>query len=216
MLKIDLHYFPCIGYMRLLAQHKEVCFTGDVIFKRSSFQNRTILAGPGGAVSISIPVVGGRSNKLPFNQVMIDHASHWQRDHFRTLTSLYGRSPFFFHYSDALKELYQESHPTLFSWNLRCLQWILINTKTTGSMRFYESSSFFSSSVACEDHSDFFHPQNYSSSKNGPFLRYPQVFEDRIPFLPNLSVLDLLFNLGPVGVQEKLLLVDSPDNQWSI
>jgi len=52
--------------------------------------------------------------------------------------------------------------------------------------------------------SDKYKPSNYTSSENGPFLKYPQVFEDKIGFQINMSVLDLLFNVGPLKVKELL------------
>jgi hypothetical protein len=52
--------------------------------------------------------------------------------------------------------------------------------------------------------SDKYKPSNYTSPENGPFLKYPQVFEDKIGFQINMSVLDLLFNVGPLKVKELL------------
>jgi hypothetical protein len=51
---------------------------------------------------------------------------------------------------------------------------------------------------------DKYKPSNFSSPENGPFLKYPQVFEDKIGFQINMSVLDLLFNVGPLKVKELL------------
>ena len=202
MLKIELHYFPSIGYFQQLLQHKKVCFSPELPFKRSTFRNRMMVAGPAGPLTLSIPVVGGRSIQLSYSQVMIDHRSNWQRDHFRTLASVYGRSPFFFHYRPELEALFEEAHPTLFSWNLACLLWVIGKMKRKENIQFVEHCPPLENSPGTIDLTDFFHPKNSHTADKGPFPTYPQVFGDRSGFLPNLSILDLLFNLGPDAVQK--------------
>lgn len=188
--------------MHSLVKHKEVFFSPDLPFKRSGFRNRMVLAGSSGPIVVSIPVIGGRSVHLPYNQVMIDYSSNWQRDHFRTLCTVYGRSPFFFHYREELEVLFQESPSTLFSWNLRCLQWVLTKAKIAGLVSFRSEAPFLNQHAEMLDLTDFYQPKTFNLPEKGPFLRYPQVFEDRAGFMPNLSIVDLLFNQGPEGCKK--------------
>ncbi len=175
-----------------------------------------MVAGPAGPLTLSIPVVGGRSIQLPYSQVMIDHRSNWQRDHCRTLVSVYGRSPFFFHYRPELEALFEGDHPTLFSWNLACLTWVISKMKVKEKIQFLENCPPIENVPNSKDLTDYFLPKNHHSPEKGPFPVYPQVFEDRTGFLPNLSMLDLLFNLGPESARKiAVLQLNSLDNQWS-
>ena len=152
-----------------------------------------VIAGSGGPISLSIPIVGSRSNKLPYDQIEIDNNSTWKRDHFRTLVTSYGNSPFFFHYRDELESLYNGTHIFLYEWNLICLNWLLEKLRLHDQIVVTNHLSHQQTGV--NQLSDFYTPANYN--RHEPILRYPQVFEDRLGFLPNLSALDMLFNYGP-------------------
>ena len=154
-----------------------------------------IIAGSGGPISLSIPIIGSRSNRLPYNQIEIDYNSPWQRDHFRTLVTAYGNSPFFFHYHDELELLFTQRKDLLYEWNISCLYWLLNKLKLLDQLVHTETSSMVHQDGSL--YTDLFTPSNYDKHKS--VLKYPQVFEDRVGFLPNLSTLDMLFNVGPAA-----------------
>lgn len=196
-----LHYFPCIKAFAVMIQQPNLLFDLSMPFKRSTFRNRTIIAGSNGTIHLSVPIIGGRSVKLPYRDIEIDYKSDWQRDHFRTLCTVYGNSPFFMFYKDELAVLFESKPRFLFEWNLHCLNWIFKKIKLGTQILIDEE-------IAENDSSRFtvdsLLPSNYYAEYFSPFLRYTQVFEDKIGFKPNLSILDLLFNAGP---QTKSLLV---------
>ncbi|MFM1756365.1 MAG: hypothetical protein RL642_654 [Bacteroidota bacterium] len=152
-----------------------------------------IIAGSDGPISLSIPVVGGRSVKVSYKEVQIDYTGNWQRDHFRTLCTAYGNSAFFMFYRDELEILYKESPVFLYEWNLSCLHWLskklkiekIINIKNDGL------------SIPESFDDDLYKPQSLGNDSDNKLFRYHQVFQDKTGFLPNLSILDPLFNLGP-------------------
>lgn len=195
-----LYYFPCIPIFAELIAQPKIIFDDVSLFKRSTFRNRTIIAGANGIIQLSIPVVGGRSVNLPYKEIQIDYKSEWRRDHYRTLTTVYGNSPFFMYYKDELLALYEKKQNSLFEWNLICLHWVLKKLKleipiSTENRRF--------ENLASDAPIEQYLPNNYAAVADSGYLKYPQVFEDKIGFKPNLSILDLLFNAGP---QTKALL----------
>lgn len=194
MVSAELSYFPCIHQVIDFVIQGPVLFDPSIPFKRSTFRNRMIISGADGPISLSIPVIGGRDIKSPIGEVKIDYKGSWQRDHFRTLESVYGNSPFFYFYKDDLDNLYQEKPHYLFEWNRICFQWMINKSKLSGPFTFSVSKDHTKASSSISDH---FLPKNYNQPQFGPFLKYPQVFEDRVGFMPNLSLLDLLFSLGP-------------------
>lgn len=92
---VSLHYFHCINaYFDLVKENKVLINVSDP-FKKSSFYNRTIIVGSQGEINLSIPVIGGRSVRQKYIDVKIDYQKKWQRNHFLTLCTAYGKSPFF-------------------------------------------------------------------------------------------------------------------------
>ena len=193
MLSIDLQYFPCINYINTLCNSDAVDFCAHLPFKRSSFRNRMVIAGSAGPINLSIPIVGSRSTTLPYNEVKIDNQSAWQQTHFRTLVTAYGNSPFFQHYRDELDTLFSVPTVFLYEWNMSCLTWLLSKIRLSDRVRLCDQDP--SNELDVEHCSDIYTPRTYNQQP--PFLKYPQVFEDRVGFLPNLSMLDMLFNMGP-------------------
>jgi hypothetical protein len=193
-----LFYFPCINVFSDLIVQEKLIFNCSFAFQRSSFRNRTIIAGPNGLITLSVPVVGGRSIKVNYDQVEIDYKQNWQRDHFRTLCTAYGNSPFFMFYKDELDELFNKKPNKLIDWNIICLNWVLdkIKLKKEVTLVIPEqySSNIQNSTIFRER--DLYTPQNFSSESHFNFISYSQLFQERNGFKPNLSILDLLFNYG--------------------
>jgi hypothetical protein len=199
ILKSELQYFPpVISYITLLkATYIEFCVYDS--WERQRFRNRMMVAGANGLLLLSIPVAGGRNQKGAYRDIRIDHRSDWQQRHWRSLFSAYGKSPWFFQYADALESLFRFRDDYLVDWNLRCLAWTASALKLPGW-----AGKILTAAVDTPDPGDVVAdssglvlPSNFQDPALGPFPRYTQVFEDRIGFQPNLSVLDLLLCCGP-------------------
>jgi hypothetical protein len=109
--------------------------------------------------------------------------------HWRTLVSVYNRSPFFFHYTASLGELYETEYKFLTDFNKAALQWVKQQLKFAFSE---EEVPVFQKEYPAA-HLDLRRQDNFDF----PVPHYYQVFEDRIGFEPGLSILDLLFSEGP-------------------
>ncbi len=195
VLYTDLQYFTLVNSMIDVAKGTIILFDRKKPFKKSTFRNRMILAGPKGPVALSIPVVGGRDIKAPYGEVLIDYKTDWQKNHFRTIETLYGKSPWFHQYQPELKILFEDRVDHLFEWNLTCFKWMIqkLNIKLTIIDHLLPSNSV----EEIVEKVDRYSPSNYSNVEKNSLVKYPQVFEDRNGFLANLSTLDLLFNEGP-------------------
>jgi hypothetical protein len=147
-----------------------------------------VVPGSNGLINLSIPISGGRNCKLRMDEVTIDNQYHWQRDHLRTLSSVYGRSPFFNFYADDLKALMDQPNSNLLDWNLSCLQWIIQRLKCVDELpiMYKSNESEIRDDVEMDD-----------GVYDVPAIKYSQVFEQNIGFQADLSILDLLFNQGP-------------------
>lgn len=198
----DIQYFsPIIWYLRV-SEVSNCIFDTYEPFRKMSFRNRCTLLGPNGPVNLSIPVEGGRGQKCLMKDVRVATTDRWQVRHWRTLTACYNRSPWFEYFRDELEVLYTRPVSFLMDWNLSCFQWMddkmSIETKisvTTARLP----------DVLPEDWDDWRGRLKPSSIRAAfPVVQpYPQVFEERFGFVPHLSILDLLFCVGPSALEEQ-------------
>ena len=194
----DLQYFGTIQFIQSLMIEKEICFDNECAFSKMSFKNRTIIATAQGVLSLSIPIVGGRDQKSPIKDVKIDYQSNWQKQHFRSIVSNYKRAPFFEYYENDLENLLNKESVYLVDYLLLTNEWVKKQLKASWVIVENESP-------IVNRQYDSWMPKNYDQIPNP--ISYQQVFEDKTGFLPNLSILDLLFCCG--GRQANSLLTTS-------
>lgn len=192
-LLIDYQYFANINYYKKLIKFRYVIFEQYDDHKKRSFSNRCAIAGTNGRIDLSIPLEKGRSQKSKTKDVKISNAEKWQLRHWRSILSSYNNAPWFKHFSDDLAALYAEPYEYLIDWDLACLDW----TRKILKLDFeYERSKEWLETVPPEmedfrnsvipGRADLEHP-----------IQYQQVFEEKTGFIPDLSILDLLFCEGP-------------------
>jgi hypothetical protein len=195
VLVTEMQYFPVIYNFVDMLNVNNVYFNTGVVFRKSTFRNRMIIASSTGPISLSIPIVGGRNCKSLFHEVEIDYKTDWQSLHFKSICAAYGKAPWFSHYHSELRELYDNRIPTLAAWNLRCIEWVNKKLKILDRINLQSVKPLDEFQVI--DKVDLYKPSNYTQFKLKPEFRYQQIFEQRNGFHVNLSILDLLLNEGP-------------------
>ena len=126
-------------------------------------------------------------------EVLIHNAERWQVQHWRTLVSVYKHSPYFEHYEPELQRLFEQQFKHLLDFNRAGIQWVLRQLKPGFIME--------ETSVYQKDYGDEITDLRTQKKYAPAFKKYYQVFEDRIGFVPNLSILDLLFSEGPATAE---------------
>lgn len=195
-----LPYFPRISFVFNALEKGEIPVFRSLQYDRKWQVNRTVVPGSNGLITLSIPIVGGRNSRSSFDEIKIDNRYHWQRDHFRTLVSVYGSSPFFKFYEPELKKLMDGQYAFLMEWNRSCMEWVLGKMKIDQMVKIH-----FHNGEAAVLHKNEVEQKvaKYSVPRMGKSsFRYQQVFEDKIGFIEDLSVIDLLFNVGPEAHQK--------------
>lgn len=193
-LLIEYQYFGSINYINTLFHFSNIEFEVYESFQKMSFRNRMVLAGSNGLVTLSVPLEKGRDQKQPIRDVRISYSLPWQQLHWRTIESCYNRSPFYEFYRDGLERIFTARPVYLLDLNRDIQQWLWKVLKVPAG--FSETSSYQTQIPENSfDARNRWMPKNFQSGDGS--IRYRQVFEDRIGFQPNLSILDLLFCMGP-------------------
>lgn len=139
---------------------------------------------------LSVPLLAGKHQQLPIQEVEISYAEDWRRQHLRTIHTCYRSAPFYMHYIDAWEELLKHKYRHLVDLNEATFQLVC---RQMGVSDAYQKTSAYQKDVET-DLRGLIHPRNYSQFAQQP---YQQVFAQQHPFEPNLSALDLIFCTGP-------------------
>ena len=159
-------------------------------FEKMSYRNKYYITGSNGMITLSVPLVKGREQRSPVGTIEISNTEKWQVQHWRTLVSVYKRSPYFDHYESSLQQLFEKEFRLLSDFDLASIEWLAAQLKLRLNIEFADS---YQKSYAGTD----LRNMKRSKETNGFHPKYYQVFEEKNGFLQNLSLLDLLFSEGP-------------------
>ena len=204
---LELAYLPPIQYFSKFLLHGEVWIEMQENYQKGSYRNRCHIAGPNGMLRLSIPLRGGKHQQQAIRKVRIQSGEGWQRRHWQSIQTAYGNAPFFEFYADAISVFFERRYAFLFDLNrdllLTCLGLLGLDPSLRWTSR-YEATP----EGNILDFRGVISPKKPAGSTDPFFLspRYPQIFEEKNGFFPNLSILDLLFCCGP---QASMLLASS-------
>jgi hypothetical protein len=208
---IDIQYFPSVILYKNLYKFSNIVFDQYETYQKMGFRNRCQIAGAQGVVDLSVPLVGGRGQKTLVRDVRISDRKPWAAQHWKTIVSCYNRSPWFDHYRDELEGLYRRRFDYLLDWDLACFEWsvrvlglAIPAGLTEGWVRDYGPAEGvdWRGKLRPRDREGGYRGEEMgeggrpAGTAGGVRVRYRQVFEERTGFIPNLSILDLLFCEG--------------------
>ena len=193
---IEPHYWGSIAFFQVLSTADEIVLDVHSNFEKASYRNRCNILSPNGKLILSVPVKKGKEQHSILKDVQISYAENWVKDHWQSMVSSYRRSPYFEFYEDEIELVYNRKYQQLTDLSIATVQ--LINKLLQLKLDISFTDEFIpKGEFDGIDLRNSILPNERKSSYQIPVNNYQQVFMDRMDFVPQLSVLDLLFNLGP-------------------
>ncbi len=183
-------YLPPVNFFTAIKRGGDVLIEQYDNYCKQTYRNRCSIATAGGIQTLTIPVVKSDSPKQLMKDVRISDHGDWRRQHWNALESAYMNSPFFMYYQDDFRPFYERRIEFLIDFNTQLTELILKLAGMDKKIKLTESYSRPSTGI--NDLRQLIDPQQ--TSQNRP---YWQVFKQKYGFQPNLSAVDLLFNMGP-------------------
>jgi hypothetical protein len=186
-------YFPPVSYFAFLANSAITYIEQMETFPKQTYRNRCEIMNASGKARLIVPVTKPQGNHTITRNIEICYRESWQEQHWKTLQSAYSSSPFFSYYADIIQPMFESRETFLVKHNHEILQTIC------GLIGIGPSVDFTKDYIK-EQHGLLDLRTKFSTKSTLniiEFPRYQQVFEYKFGFIPGLSILDLLFNLGP-------------------
>lgn len=186
-------YLPPVEYMALLLKYGNAIIEKEETYPKQTYRNRCSILTANGILNLSIPVSKPNGNNTKTKDISIINSSTWYTNHWRAMSSAYSGSPFFLYYKDYLQKFFIGKYDNLLEYNTELMK-VLISLVGIDCEITY-SNSFVKPNSITNDARYSVTPKKktYINSYN----KYIQVFSNKFDFIPNLSIIDLLFNLGP-------------------
>lgn len=178
-------FIGSISYWGAAVQANKMIFSPQFPFRKSSRINRTEILTANGIQVLTVPVTGGRNIRGALKDIKISYDTPWQKIHLQALQSAYGKSAFWEFYVDHFTSLYQSKNVFLLDLNLQGFEMVQNKLKLKLELE-----------VSLEEEFNEKQLNNlYRSDKALP--SYFQTFSHKFPFTSDLSIIDLMMNIGP-------------------
>ncbi len=206
MEEVLLHpvYFGPVSQYIAIVNSQKVIFENEDNYQKQTYRNRMYIYDSNGKLPLTIPIRHlssfGEKQKNPkdhqkYKEVKIENDFEWQKQHWRALKASYQTSPFFEFYEDDIFPLYHKKFDFLIDFNYACLKTIIEWLQMTFQ---YEKTQEYA--LKPKNLTDLRHLVNAKPQIVFKNTRYAQVFESKYGFIPDLSILDLIFHMGPNSI----------------
>lgn len=194
MAKCVIHptYFPSVSQFHLLLKNPCVMEISDN-YQKQTYRNRTYIYGANGKQLLSVPIqhTKGNNGRQLYKDVKVDNSYPWQKNHWKSLKTAYQTTPYFEFYEDVFEQVFSEKFNFLLDLNFKTIEAIL--SCLSVDIQWEKTSQY---QEKCADFQDFRFLTDAKKEWEIQQEGYYQIFQQKHGFLPNLSILDLLFHEG--------------------
>ncbi len=183
-------YLAPVEYFQYLKTAGRVCIEQHEYYQKQTYRSRCRIATANGIMDLSIPVE--KRNHTLIRDIRISEHSDWQTLHWRSIEAAYNSSPFFEYYADDFRPFFEKKWLFLWDFNMELLHKILELLDIETEILLTETYEPQTGEETL-DLREIIHPKKEASI---PLKSYYQVFATKFGFIPNMSIIDLLFNMG--------------------
>lgn len=189
-------YLAPVQYYTKLLRYDTIRLEAYENFPKQTYRNRCVIAAANGPLTLSVPVEKSETLKCLTRDIRVSDHGNWRHLHWNALVSAYNMSPFFEYYADDFAPFYERKYDFLIDFNEAIQQLVC-------QLLDIEIRVILTDHYEPEVPNDFREAIRPKHTIEDPTFRpepYYQVFQEKFGFLPNLSIVDLLFNMGPEGL----------------
>jgi hypothetical protein len=192
---VSTAYLPTAEYFSLLSDADEILVEKEENYLKQSYRNRCYVLSAHGPQSLTVPVYLGSQHKTSIKDIRIDYTKRWQKVHLGAIVSSYNSSPYFQYYFDDIERIISLNNEFLIDLNMELtvaiLKMLKIKAKPVFTVHFEPAE---------EKEYDFRYKLSPKKKSEYPAREYLQVFNPGNGFVKGLTVLDLIFNIGPDAI----------------
>jgi hypothetical protein len=189
---VSTAYLAPVEYFSLILQADEIYIEKEENYLKQTYRNRCNILSAHGPQSLSVPVYLGSFHKTPIKDIRIDYSKRWQQVHLRAMTSAYNSTPYFEFYFEKIESKILRNHDFLLDLNLELTEALIEILKLKKTILY---TSNFEPIGYMEN--DFRYKITPKKVSHFPFKEYTQVFNKGEDFIQGMSIVDLVFNMGP-------------------
>jgi hypothetical protein len=202
--KIDMRallsttFFGPVQWYQKLYRYDEVFIENNDSYQKQTYRNRCLIATTNGVQALTVPVTIEHAGDT--ETIRISDHGNWRHQHWQALCSAYGDSPFFQYYEDDLRPFFTGKWEFLRDFNEAIRQQMCILLDIQPKVMLTPHYQKGDDMTDCDDYREVIRPKHPLPDPDFSPQRYYQVYERKHGFLPNMSILDLLCNMGPEGI----------------
>lgn len=200
-------YLAPIEYYSKLFHYEKVFIEAQDNYVKQTYRNRCDIGAANGVLSLSFPIEKSEGQKRLSRDVRISDHGNWRHQHWYAISTTYNNSPYFEFFEDEFAPFYEKRFEFLFDFNEQLRIMICEMLQLSPNIHFTESYTP-GEEIETGDFRELIHPKKNYLELDSEYIDVPyyQLFEQKYGFKPNLSIIDLLFNMGPESL---LVLRDS-------
>jgi hypothetical protein len=188
-------YLPPVSWWVTAVHSGNILLEYQETYPKQTYRNRCHIYSANGRQALSIPVTKPDGNHTLTSGICIDYSKSWQMNHWRSIEAAYARTPYFIFYRDFLYPYFTRKCEKLVDFNNQLINQLISMMKLNITVDFTNDYDFQDPSA---DYRMLIHPKKeVAESGITAYPRYMQAFEPKYGFIPNLSIIDLLFHEGP-------------------
>lgn len=186
-------YLGNIQFYSKLVHFSEIWIEQHCHYTKQTYRNRCKIATANGVMALSIPTIKPATEKCKTKDIRIDNSQHWQQIHWRALEAGYNSSPFFEYYKDDFAPFYTNKFEFLVDYTFQLQSLVIALLELDCKVQLTDAYTTYDDAL---DYRDAQSAKKEIEDNDFVISSYYQVFENKFGFIPNLSILDLLFNMG--------------------